>query len=145
MKSMANVHLNGISSRVTILNKAVGAQDGSGSLVVGNTSAINSVSISDNAGSSVEIISMESLLDLVGARVNLMKIDCEGAEYAFFDSAPEYAFHCIDCIVAEAHSLGSERHSRLMNQLAEFGFHVRERDKGRQLGTFIAQPKMSAL
>lgn len=58
--------------------------------------------------------------------IDLLKIDCEGAEYPIFASdgfrevAPK-----IDCIIGEAHVMGSLRHEYIPEILKEYEFHVK--------------------
>lgn len=138
LRLAANIHLNGIAEHVTVLNVAVGADDGLGYLIEGNASITNSISVSNNSGSPVRVISLQSLLDVVGSRIHLMKIDCEGSEYDFFCSASNEMLRQIDYIVAEAHSVGSEAHIKLIERLAQIGFRVDEQRKEGALGTFTA-------
>jgi FkbM family methyltransferase len=58
-------------------------------------------------------------------KVDLLKIDCEGGEYAIFESVSDTVLGRISRIVMEFHELhSSHNHRVLVNRLKKAGFHV---------------------
>lgn len=91
--------------------------------------------------SEVPTISLERLLEEVGP-VDLLKMDCEGAEYEIFASAPPEALKKAKRMVIEYHGWkASEPVRRLIQQLTEAGFSVRvvPSDLGEPLGMIFAR------
>lgn len=75
----------------------------------------------------VPVISLETLVnETVTDEIDLMKLDCEGAEFAFLLNKPATLFKRIKRIVMEYHNLDSERtHKQLKEYLEHVGFDVR--------------------
>jgi FkbM family methyltransferase len=71
--------------------------------------------------------SLASVFDLIGAeRCDLMKIDCEGAEYEILFKAPETVLRRIDRIVMEYHdNAGPYTHRDMARFLTEQGYQVK--------------------
>lgn len=71
-----------------------------------------------------------SLEDVLAAldveRVDLLKVDCEGAEYDIFDSLSDHVLGRVSRIVMEFHELHpTHDHRRLVRRLQDAGFTVR--------------------
>ena len=135
---ITNLHINGMSGRVDVMSVAVGGKDGFAKLKLGLTSAVASASRDDSPGLSVSTISLASIIERVGGTVDLVKIDCEGAEYEFFQEAPDDVISEIGLVVGEAHSVGSPQHEQLMLRFRNLGFHVSEYNRNGQYETFQA-------
>lgn len=59
------------------------------------------------------------------ARIDLLKVDCEGSEYAIFESVSDKCLACVSKIVMEFHELHtSHDHRRLVQRLQRAGFTV---------------------
>lgn len=119
---MKNVKANGWENNFTLHNKAIhkesgkqitlryGNEDteaGAHHKFIGNT--IDSSEWQDNLWTKgkeikVETISLDDVLEEVN-KVNLLKIDCEGAEWSAFSGASDTTLQKIKSIVAELHAL----------------------------------------
>lgn len=135
---ITNIRINGMSDRVDIMSMAVGGRDGFAKVNLGLTSARTSASRDYSHGLSVSTISLASIVERVGGAVDLIKIDCEGAEYEFFNEAPDDVFSNIGLIVGEAHSVGSAQHDHLVRRFRNLGFGVSEYNLNGQYESFQA-------
>jgi len=74
----------------------------------------------------VQAIALTTILEKYGIeKVDLIKLDCEGAEYDILMKAPTSALRRMDRIIMEYHDLDSERnHRRLVQFLESQGFRV---------------------
>ncbi len=77
----------------------------------------------------VQAVTLDDVLSSQGlARVDLLKLDCEGAEYPILMASPPAVLARVDRIVMEYHDLDIERnHLRLAAFLQEAGYEVRWR------------------
>lgn len=68
-----------------------------------NIENMNMGGLSISHGEDIEVISLEDIVKLVGGKISILKLDCEGSEYPIiFESNPEI-FNHIECIVGEFH------------------------------------------
>ncbi len=68
-----------------------------------NIENMNMGGLSISHGDDIEVISLEDIVKLVGGKISILKLDCEGSEYPIiFESKPEI-FNNIECIVGEFH------------------------------------------
>lgn len=68
-----------------------------------NVDNMNMGGLSVSYGDSIDVISLEDIIEQVGGKISLLKLDCEGSEYPIiFESKPEI-FNHIDCIIGEFH------------------------------------------
>jgi FkbM family methyltransferase len=129
---VANVALNGLTN-VTAIKCAIGGKDGEACLDVGIKSAFASIiSEVDGRKSSGqgEVVKVRTLPDALGelgtSRVDLLKIDCEGAEYGILDTLPLEWAHRIRQIAMEVHSVPDRQPSQVGERLRALGFDTRE-------------------
>lgn len=119
---MKNVKANGWEKNLTLINKAINevsdkevvlrygneaTESGSHHRFIGNT--IDSSEWQENLWTEgreikVQSVSIDDILENV-KKVNLLKIDCEGAEWSAFTGASEESLAKIDKIVAELHGI----------------------------------------
>lgn len=123
-----NLKLNGMQG-VTAFMEAVGSQSGTASLDLSSAEPLQfsiSAQVTSPANLHVPVVTLAQVLDRVGKRVNVLKLDCEGAEYAILFSASQEVLDAIDHIVLEVHD-GVTDYSRqdLAKFLREKGFSVR--------------------
>lgn len=60
------------------------------------------------------------------SKIELLKLDCEGAEYPIILQSPSEIFKIIDRIVMEYHDLNEQKnHRHLVTYLERLGYHVR--------------------
>ncbi len=134
-----NVQVNGLDSRVQLIQAALGAASGTAYLEPGRYSIETRL-----AGSSVRdglvtrTVTLADLLDSAGmAKVDLLKLDCEGAEYEVLHSSNESVLRRIGAIVGEYHAVPGRKREELGACLAEAGFSV-SFDGGASQGMFRA-------
>jgi FkbM family methyltransferase len=107
----ANVALNGLGSMIHVVEAAVAGEDGEAFLFADapeNRSILPAGRAAGEAanGERVATLSLESLFRREGlARVDFLKMDCEGAEYDALRAAPDAVLAAIRCISLEFHDL----------------------------------------
>lgn len=139
---MYNITVNGLDSRVKVIHGGVGAQDGVvASLERGTTSSVNRLVASTGAeiGERVDVLSLRSVAAVAGGYIDLLKIDCEGAEYAFFHGDLSPTPSLIGMIVGEYHRGHSREHDELMESLALSGYDLQSKVSDGPYGTFVAR------
>lgn len=96
---LAKVNLAPYGERVTLIQKALAGRTGVAAF--GGQSIGGSL---DKAGVMVETTTLpEILASIRGARIDILKMDIEGAELQVFESEPEAWLPHVDLIVAELH------------------------------------------
>ena len=128
-----NLRLNRIDN-AQVFPQAIWSQDGELLIdtTVGEPGQFISKSIEPNGdwGSDkvlVPSITMESAFEAAGlAHCNLMKIDCEGAEFEILFNTPSSVLECVERIILEYHdNLTEYTHTDLVSHLSEQGFAVK--------------------
>jgi FkbM family methyltransferase len=91
------------------------------------SSSINNLNIKSSSKLEVEAISLSQLvcnLDL--EKIDLLKLDCEGAEYEILMNSSSETLSRINRIVMEYHDIDeNQQHNRLVNYLESHGYQVR--------------------
>jgi FkbM family methyltransferase len=128
---VANVRLNDLTVRATTVEAALGAVSGWG--VIENVGAFSTlirvVPYESGKGPTVRLLTLERLFqDAAIQRCDLLKIDCEGAEYDILLTAPESVLERVGTVVCEYHPTTHHDPVELTERLTKFGFRV-ERDK----------------
>lgn len=123
-----NAELNNLANIIPV-NVAVGAFEGTVSLCVSRNSLFSSIHPEVDAhqvvgrSRTVDCRTIETLLDTHGIdRVNLLKVDCEGAEYEIFDAMTHELASRIDQICMEAHYIEGRTPADLRQRLQVLGF-----------------------
>ena len=77
---------------------------------------------------SIPVITLEQLInEKVGGKIDLLKLDCEGAEYEILMNQDAMLFDMIDRIIMEYHDLDARLcHQELIRQMIQFGYRVRK-------------------
>jgi len=123
-----NVTLNGYEDRVTALNVAVGAP-GELTLFV-QTDAAGEIHASsqwyrDQPPRTVPSVPLAELLDTHGVeRIDLLKVDCEGGEYAILADAPDDVLERTENVVFEYHEVDGFQPmlTKIVDRLTAAGF-----------------------
>jgi FkbM family methyltransferase len=107
----------------TIVNKAVNNIPGELTLTFESQSITTSASLFSKAGGDCrEVVSATSLEEIFTQykldKIDLLKLDCEGAEYNILYNTPKSLFKLINCIAMETHR-GSNKNEN-MADLAEY-------------------------
>src|SRR5438309_3551549 len=142
-----NIKENGLCTRVRAMQVALGGAPGVGRIVPGIASGATHVS-QTGAGPEVPIITLESLLRSTAvAEVDLMKLDCEGAEYSSLLNASPTALRRIRVMVGEYHLDPTHTAEDIRRVLIDAGFDVglrprtepAPRNLGDAAGFFVAR------
>jgi FkbM family methyltransferase len=122
---LKNVSRNGITDRVTVATLAAGSPGKSLFLIAGESSEL-SYTAEDvrDGGEAVWSVDLKTMLAIVGVPVDVMKLDCEGAEYELILEADNDTLSQVANIVGEYHPVDVETRSRFFSRLEEVGFVV---------------------
>jgi len=136
----SNVRNNYLEDRVVSLQCALGATPGLGQLVNDGSAAVyGRVTVADErAGASVAVRTLESVLEEQAvSEVDVLKLDCEGAEFEILETAPTALLGRVRAIVGEFHAWNGRRVEELAASLRSNGFDV-SFDGGQEVGFFTA-------
>lgn len=134
-----NLAQNGLRDRVDVVPVAIGAASGTGYLAPSPSSVTASVAATSGPeGVAVPVLTLSDLFQRIGARdIDLLKLDCEGAEYEILTSADESVMRSIAVIVGEFHPGSAGRRGDLEGVLVGMGFDCEFRG-GEEFGLFAA-------
>jgi FkbM family methyltransferase len=124
-----NVRANGMTERISVEQRAVGAVPGRALLYdAGCASTIlpglRSTSLS--ATTEVEVVAFEEVMSRLGERVQLVKLDCEGSEYGIVLDTPGVAWRGVERVVLEYEEPVAGRSWPVLRRgLEGLGFEVR--------------------
>lgn len=142
----ANLGLNRLNDRVSVLPLALGATAGVGYLRASASSVetrLTSTSVPyAKTDPSVYVTTLEQVMsDWKLSSVDILKLDCEGAEYETLLSVDPAVLRRIGTIVGEYHQVDKYEPSDLKRRLEDCGFEVQMRPHPRDptLGRFIAR------
>lgn len=121
--------------RVTTYNLGVWSEAGEIPLRILNNEPLQAVSgirtskSEDLIETTIPVISLKELVfEKVGSRIDLMKVDCEGAEYEILLDQPQEIFDQIDRVIMEYHDLDKQRnHEILADAFRMHGYEVKHR------------------
>lgn len=119
-----NVEANGLSDRVDIVPAAVGAVSGIGYLTPSASSVTTTVGTDPTAaGLRVPILSLPDLMDEAAIdQLDLLKLDCEGAEFEILRSSETSVLPSIRAVVGEFHATKGDQRRDLEEILLRSGF-----------------------
>jgi len=139
---LRNINRNGLGNRVTVLTVALGEGGRPLHLVFGEHSGLSHTDTEPHEGSQIVwSADLKTILEIVGGHVDVMKLDCEGAEYDIFLGAESQTLSQIDNIVGEYHGPDPSAHASLFSRLEEAGFKVSNQSPSQpslEIGTFSA-------
>jgi len=135
----ANLTRNRLDDRVRVVPAALGGRSGVAHLGPATTSVgARTLGAPVPGSTEVPLTTLDDILDSnTLASVDLLKLDCEGAEYEILLSAPQALLRRIGTIVGEYHAVDGHRPEELVNCLERSGFVVNVAAKGEQ-GLFLA-------
>lgn len=128
-----NIALNMLTN-VTAVNEAISGTTGQGELALHDKSAYNSITEStdgrDNANADHVTISLRGIEDAINGvkegRVDLIKMDCEGAEYDILQHLSKETASKIRQISMELHVVDGHDPAEITQNLTRTGFRYRE-------------------
>lgn len=137
-----NVERNRLGGRVKAIYGGVGARDGRAALLAGATSSLNRLGPETGRDREevVPVFSLRSVVAAAGGFVDLLKVDCEGAEYDLFSGDLPISPSVVGVIVGEFHRAGTPEHQRLMQRFGANGYSVRITLRSGGCGTFVCTP-----
>lgn len=117
---------------LTIVNKAINDQKGELVLKFNSSQEITtSASLFDSqSGGDEEVVIATTLEEIFSAynlsKVDILKLDCEGAEYNIFYNTPSHFFEKVNCITLETHKgkKENENNKALASYIQSLGFTV---------------------
>lgn len=117
----AMLHANTDGLRVAVYAEAVGDRDGTGQLLDDGPS--NQARLTPDSGAvTVPMVSLETVLERVGSELDLLKLDCEGAEWEILRPGPGWAR--VRHIRMEYHLFRGETAEEAQSALVRLGFRV---------------------
>ena len=131
-----NIELNGLTN-VVVYDEAVGESDGQVDLHINRKSAfstiLDQVDGDDRSAKRVETIhvamcSLTSVVRRAGGRVQLLKLDCEGSEYAILEALTPDEAAFIDQVTMEVHQVPDHSTAWIPSRLQDLGFDVSRTD-----------------
>jgi FkbM family methyltransferase len=132
-----NINANGLSARARVLAVALGGASGYGTIVEGDYSTLATVNPqSHSKGARIPIVTLDGLLSEIGNHCDLLKLDCEGAEYDILLGCTEEAFRGVASILCEYHPIAGRSPQDLIDRLRHLNFKVSAR--GHPFGLLFA-------
>ena len=127
-----NIRLNN-TVNVELFSEAIGAVTGSLTLDITGSEPLQTRSVDDAESSLlndrliVQSLSLSDVFDQLSIeKCDLLKIDCEGAEYQVLFNAPENVLNRVQRITMEYHdNIEDYQHDELVEYLTNIGFNVR--------------------
>lgn len=126
-----NVEGNDLGHRITVNRSAVGAR--SGTLVMADTgqasghNGVMHLGEEGAVGIEVPCVSLESAFEAAGGRVDLVKMDAEGAEYDIILTSPPELWQSVRRVVMEYHPLSGHSFDEIEAFLKTAGLSVVKR------------------
>jgi FkbM family methyltransferase len=119
-----NVYANGLNGRVQLIPGAIGGREGQGEVLGLSTPLGTRVERTEApTPSGTRIYSLQSILESARfEHCDVLKMDCEGAEYETILDAPDETLMAIDMIMCEYHPVQSHSVDELLDRLERCGF-----------------------
>jgi FkbM family methyltransferase len=123
-----NVAANRLEERVTIIPAAISVQSGTGFVeTIGSSGHGRFTSTTGAASAGVEVAEVQAMtladvLEPSGGRADLMKLDCEGGEYAVLDESNHSVLQQVRSVVGEYHVFGGRSRDEFIRLLADRGY-----------------------
>jgi FkbM family methyltransferase len=131
---------NAAAARAEVFREAVGADEGTVFLEEsGDSNQARTTSVA--GGAAVPQVSLRTAVGRLGGRVDLAKIDCEGAEWQMFGD-PE-PWKAIRHLRMEYHLMGKHGFSEVHSRLLGFGFEILHHESSGDWGTVWASIRPS--
>jgi FkbM family methyltransferase len=134
-----NIRANGLGGRVRLIGAALAEHSGSVDIHQTGSSVFGTVGpVGCDDGERVRALTLEELLDRYELReVDVLKLDCEGAEFGILLRSDEQTLRRNRVIVGEYHSPSRQDLNGLLARLEDAGFTTTSRG-GDTLGLFRA-------
>lgn len=117
----ANIERNGLGDRVEAVNAALGSEPGTVMLHVPMNRESGSAHASGGDSVQALVVSLPELIERFDGPLDLLKLDCEGAEWAVLDALDAETWTKIPRLVMECHTLPGRTVEEMMELLALHG------------------------
>lgn len=124
---------NAETVQFNVFPEAVGATEGTVSLVDASDSNQARTSAEAKTGAEVRQVAFAEVVERLGGKIDLAKIDCEGAEWGLF-TAPE-PWSKIRLVRMEYHLWGAHPFDELEKKFTELGFDIVHHESSGEWGT----------
>jgi FkbM family methyltransferase len=120
-----NLARNGLAGRATIVPVAIAETDGEADLWAPEEVS-SRASLASGMGRKVTVraMSFDSVAAAAGGRIDIVKLDCEGGEYAAVLGASSEAWSAVEQLILEYHSVAGHHFEELRVRLSEFGLRL---------------------
>lgn len=126
-----NLEANSLRGRVTIVQAAVADSDGEGTLwELGDASCVSSTIEPGGTPVPVKTVSLASLVAHAGGPPEVVKIDCEGAEYDAILSSPDWCWKRVRYLFLEHHPVAGHCFGELRDRMHRLGLEPLWHDVG---------------
>jgi len=143
-----NIRRNGLDARIEVKPIALGGAPGFGMLQDGEATVNARVEMTEQPGpETLAVDTLDRLLDESGVHaVDVLKLDCEGAEFDILMAASDALLKRIDVIVGEYHRFDGRDPDELRARLTAAGFRYSSEPHPRApaIGMFRAQRRAPA-
>jgi FkbM family methyltransferase len=134
-----NIKANNLGDKVKIFCEAVTDSDGWITFWAGGSSSVFSSIYQqklDAVPVKVKSVSLKTVVDRVGGPIELLKLDCEGAEYDIIVGSNPRLFEAVRAIIFEYHTfiLGDAKVHEMLSTLQSLGFYTVWERHDRYLG-----------
>jgi FkbM family methyltransferase len=121
----ANLARNGLARKAAILPAAVAGADGEAELWASEDASCEA-SLTPGTGRRVTVrtMSFDSIVAAAGGRADIVKLDCEGGEYAAVLEASSGVWATVEQLFLEYHPVVGHHFEELRGRLSEFGLHL---------------------
>jgi FkbM family methyltransferase len=133
-----NVERNDLADRVSLVNAAVGAEAGTRTLRVRRRRDTSSLAPPGASGSTeVDCVALEDVLtEHESPRIDVLKLDCEGAEWEILRSLDTQKLRRVAHILLECHAERRDQLDVMLEQLEAKGFIPRVLSTGSAPGLY---------
>ena len=114
-----NIELNGLNQKISLLNAGCGSTDDT-VLIDPDYAGLCKPLIKSTTGTTIELITLQSLVDRFKIESAILKLDCEGCEYDIILKTPENILKKFSQIQIEYHY----GYMNLYKRLKEVGFDI---------------------
>ncbi len=132
LRTFRYLSANGDAADITVFQEAVGGQEGMVGLEDPDETGHARTSSAISSGGGVHQVTLATVAERLGGRIDLAKIDCEGAEWQLFaDPAP---WSRIQEVRMEYHLWGGHSFEEVARFFVSVGFDIIRHEPGPEIG-----------
>lgn len=134
------LHKNALAAEAEVFSEAVGAAQGTVFLEErGDSNQARTAGAT--SGLPVPQVGLATVVERLNGKIDLAKIDCEGAEWEMFEDYKPWKF--IHHLRLEYHLIGGRRFTDVQTRLSSLGFEILQHHPSGGWGTVWAKAKIS--